>query len=74
MNELPRAGDLGDEYERHRRASATQVGIEAVEAAIHGETPTEAVEISIWVRGREIRSTVDSATVARLMAILTGQE
>jgi hypothetical protein len=74
MNELPRVRELGDEYERHQRHSAAQVGIEAVEQAIHNETPTDAVEISVWVRGREIRSTVDSATVARIMAILTGLE
>lgn len=74
MNELPRAADLGEDYERHQRRSAAQVGVEAIERELHNETPTDAVEISIWVRGREIRSTVDSATVQRLFAVLTGLE
>ena len=70
MNELPRIADL-DAYERHERASAPQVGVAAVEKELFNET-TDAVEISLWVRGRELRTTTDSATVARIMAILTG--
>lgn len=74
MNEhLPRVGDLNDEYARHQGRSAQQVGIEAVEQEFHGET-TNAVEISLWVRGREIRTSVDSGTVHRIMSILTGLE
>ena len=70
MNELPRVGEL-EAYERHERASAQQVGVGAVEQQLFNET-TDAVEISFWVRGRELRTTTDSATVARIMAILTG--
>ena len=70
MNELPRVSEL-DAFERHERASATQVGVSAVEQQLFHET-TDAVEVSLWVRGRELRTTTDSATIARIMAILTG--
>ena len=70
MNELPKVSDL-DAYERHERASAQQVGVAAVEQQLFAET-TDAVEISLWVRGRELRTTTDRATVARIMALLTG--
>ena len=70
MNELPRVGEL-DDFERHQRASAQQVGVAAVEQQLFNET-TDAVEISLWVRGRELRTTTNSATVAQIMAILTG--
>ena len=70
MNELPKVGEL-DAYERHERASAAQVGVAAVEQQLFNEQ-TDAVEISLWVRGRELRTTTDGATVARIMAILTG--
>jgi hypothetical protein len=72
MNEhLPGVANLSDQYREHQGRMAQQVGIEAVERSLHGET-TDAVEISLWVRGREIRTTTDSATVQRIMAILTG--
>ena len=73
MNEaLPRVAELtGEEYARHQARMAQQVGVEAIEQALHGET-TDVVEIVLWVRGREIRTNTTDATVARIMSILTG--
>ena len=77
MNELPKVSDLDSferpesAYERHERASAQQIGVGAIEQQLFNET-TDVVEISLWVRGRELRTSTDSATVARIMAILTG--
>jgi hypothetical protein len=72
MNEhLPRVDDLGAEYPRTHQ-TARRVGIEALEQELHGEAPTDAVDIAIYVRGRMVSTTTDSATVARIMAILTG--
>ena len=67
---LPRVDDLGAEYPRTHQ-TARRVGVEALERELHGET-TDAVDISIYVKGRMIATTTDSATVARILAILTG--
>jgi hypothetical protein len=58
-------------YREHQGRLAQRTGIEAIEREFHNET-TDAVEISLWVRGREIRTTTDNATVQRIMSILTG--
>ena len=63
-------GDLGAEYPRPHQM-ARRIGVEALERELHGET-TDAVDISIYVRGRMIATTTNSATVARILAILTG--
>jgi hypothetical protein len=59
--------DETDEYPRMPR----RVGVKALERELHGET-TDAVDISLYVRGRMIATTTDSATVARILAILSG--
>ena len=56
-----------DEYPRMAR----RVGVEALERELHGET-TDAVDISLYVKGRMIATTTDSATVERIMRVLTG--
>lgn len=48
--------------------AAARAGAQAVEQAILGS-----VEISLWVRGRELRTVVDRETLHRIMAILTGE-
>lgn len=67
MNELPKVADyLGDPptpEDRARRAAE-----QAVARAI-----ADTVEISLWVRGREIRTVVDSEMLHRVMAILLGE-
>jgi hypothetical protein len=73
MNEHPNVADLAtDEYERHQRATAQQAGVGAIERQFFPGETTELVEISLWVRGREIRTNTEYATVQRIMAILTG--
>jgi hypothetical protein len=59
-----------EEYQRLHQ-TARRTGIEALERELHGET-TDAVDISLYVRGRMIATTTDSATVARILAILSG--
>lgn len=71
MNELPRVDDLGAEYPRTHQ-TARRVGVEALEQELHGEAATDAVDIAIYVRGRMVSTITDSATVARIMSILTG--
>jgi hypothetical protein len=70
MNE--RVSDLSAAEEMRTHQTARRVGVEALEQELHGEKPTDAVDISIYVRGRMVATTTDSATVARIMAILTG--
>lgn len=70
MNEVPRVSDLDPtEYRTHQ--TARRVGVAALEQELHGES-TDAVDISIYVMGRMIATTTNAATVARIMAILTG--
>lgn len=69
MTELPRA-DATEFFEARMR------GLAAVEAAVadpRSEVAREMVEISLWVRGRELRTRVDNETIHRLVAILTGE-
>jgi hypothetical protein len=72
MNELPRVEELdqASEYARTHQ-TARRIGVEALERELHGET-TDAVDISIYVKGRMIATTTDSATVQRILAILSG--
>jgi hypothetical protein len=72
MNELPNVSDLSD-FEEHQRRTAAQEGVQAVERQLFPGEMTNAVEISLWVRGRELRTVVDNETVHRLMAILVGE-
>jgi hypothetical protein len=67
MNELPRVGDL----EQHHARTARTEGVQGVEQALFDET-TDKVEIALYVKGRMIHTNSDSATVQRIMAILTG--
>lgn len=58
--------DLGAE-------DARRAGTEAVGRALHGDmTPTDVVEVALYINGRMIHTKTDEATVARIMAILTG--
>ena len=69
MNELPR---LEDEYARTHQ-TARRIGVEALERELHGdERGTDAVDISIYVKGRMIATTTNAATVHRIIAILAG--
>jgi hypothetical protein len=72
MNEQSRMIELDTASEPRTHQTARRVGIEALEVELHGEKPTDAVDISIYVRGRMVATTTNSATVARIMAILTG--
>jgi hypothetical protein len=66
VNELDDRVNQLDTEQRVRR-----VGVEALERELHGEA-TDVVDISLYVKGRMIATTTDSATVQRIMAILTG--
>lgn len=73
--ELPKVAELDiptTAYERHIRHAAAQ----AVEQELFpqpNEPGKETVEISLWVRGREIRTLVDNETLHRIVAILLGE-
>jgi hypothetical protein len=73
MNELPRVSELDPaaEYARTHQ-SARRVGIEAVESQLFPGETIDVVEIALYVNGRMIHTKTNSATVARLMALLTG--
>lgn len=81
MNENPRGTMLGapmvdpdggpQAYVERSHQRARRVGVETLEQELHGET-TDAVDIAIHINGRMVATTTDSATVARIMAILTG--
>ena len=67
MNELPRV----EEMDEHHRRTARTVGVQGVERVLFDET-TDKVEIALYVKGRMIHTNSDSATVQKIMAILTG--
>jgi hypothetical protein len=73
MNEVPKVGDLAGEeaYRAHQGRTAARFGVEAIERELHGET-TDVVEIALYINGRMIHTKTDHATVARIIAILTG--
>jgi hypothetical protein len=66
MNELPRV-----EMNEHQARTARTVGVQGVEQALFEEV-SDKVEIALYVKGRMIHTNSDSATVQRIMAILTG--
>jgi hypothetical protein len=58
--------DLGAE-------DARRSGLEAVGRELRGDvTTTDVVEVAFYINGRMIHTKTDEATVARIMAILTG--
>ena len=70
MNEqLRKLGN--EEYERHQSATAASEGVGAVEQELFNER-TDVVQIAVYVNGRMIHTKTDNATVARVMALLTG--
>ena len=60
----------------HRDLSAEdarRAGLEAVGRELHGDVAaTDVVEVAFYINGRMIHTKTDNATVARIMAILTG--
>jgi hypothetical protein len=74
MADLPKVSELpADEFQRHQSRMAAQVGVEAVERQLFGnKVEPDAVDISLWVNGRELRMRTMPATVHRIIAILTG--
>lgn len=59
----------------HRDLSedARRAGLEAVGRELRGDvTTTDVVEVVLYINGRMIHTKTDDATVARIMAILTG--
>ena len=60
------------EEDAHR---ARQASTEAIGQALFGEpTSADVVAIAVYVNGRLIHTKTDTATVARIMALLTGTE
>ena len=53
---------------------ARRVGVEAVADAVQFDQATPPVQIALYVNGRLINTHTDSATVQRIMSILTGLE
>ena len=52
---------------------ARRAGTEAVGRELAGDvTATDVVEVAFYINGRMIHTKTDGATVARIMAILTG--
>ena len=68
MNEHLRA----DEQE-HLTETSHRVGFGAVEKELFNET-SDTVQVGVYVNGRMIHTKTDSATVARIMALLTGTD
>lgn len=60
----------------HRDLSAEdarRAGLEAVGRELHNDvTATDVVEVAFYINGRMIHTKTDNATVARIMALLTG--
>lgn len=60
----------------HRDLSAEdarRAGVDAIGRELHGDvTATDVVEVAFYINGRMIHTKTDSATVARILAILTG--
>jgi hypothetical protein len=57
------------EEDTHR---ARQASTEAIGRELFGETGSDVVAIAVYVNGRLIHTKTDTATVARIMALLTG--
>ena len=73
MNEHHRGEPLGDPLMEPDGGPprARQAGVSALERELHGEV-TDVVEVAFYINGRMIHTKTDSATVARIMALLTG--
>ena len=60
----------------HRDLSAEdarRAGVEAIGRELHGDiSPTDTVEVVLYINGRMVHTKTDAATVALIMAILTG--
>ena len=61
----------------HRDLSAEdarRAGLEAVGRELHDDrpAPSPVVDVALYVNGRMIHTKTDAATLARIMAILTG--
>ena len=69
MNEHPRGEPLGHPFQDPDGGPYRDAAEQAVEHALFGE---EAVDIALYVKGRMIHTKTDPATVARIMALLTG--
>jgi hypothetical protein len=69
MNEHPRGEPLGRPFQEPDGGPYRDAAEQAVEHALFGE---DAIEIAVYVKGRMIHTKTDAATVARIMAILTG--
>lgn len=63
--------DVNEHIDDEQPTRARRVGVEALEQVLHGEA-TDAVDISLYVKGRMIATTTNAATVHRIMAILSG--
>lgn len=59
------------EEDTHR---ARQASTEAIGRELFGETGSDVVAIAVYVNGRLIHTKTDTATVARIMALLTGTD
>jgi hypothetical protein len=57
------------EEDTHR---ARQASTEAIGRELFNETGSDVVAIAVYVNGRLIHTKTDTATVARIMALLTG--
>jgi hypothetical protein len=55
----------------HRQRAAQQIGQDAIGKELFDETH-DVFQIAVYVNGRMIHTKTDTATVARIMALLTG--
>jgi|HubBroStandDraft_6_1064221.scaffolds.fasta_scaffold135248_3 hypothetical protein len=62
---------LNAEEQAHMSETARHVGLDAVGQTLFDET-ADVVQIAVYVNGRMIHTKTNSATVARVMALLTG--
>jgi hypothetical protein len=62
-----------NEHRDFSAEDARRAGLEAVGRELHSDvTATDVVEVAFYINGRMIHTKTDGATVARIMAILTG--
>lgn len=69
MNEHQHAEPLGHAFQDPDGGPWRTAAEQAVEHALFDE---DAIDIAVYVKGRTIHTKTDAATVARIMAILTG--
>lgn len=65
-----------NEHRDFSAEDARRAGLEAVGRELHEVTLADAgpVEVVLYINGRMIHTKTDNATVARILAILTGME